>query len=389
MDLSIYFKPIEIYKDQYKEGTIGERVLLNNPDIEFPNLENVNIAIIGVKEDRRALLNKGCAEAPDFVRGFLYQLYYGDFDLKIADLGNILPGSEIKDTYYALSEVISELVKRKIIPVIIGGSQDLTYANYLAYEKLEQTINLLSIDNKLDLGENGDEINPESFLSKIILHQPNYLFNYANLGYQTYFENQKSIDLLSKLHFDAIRLGEVVSNIEETEPVIRNADFVSVDVSCIRQSDAPGNVNAGPNGFYGEQACQLASYAGISDKLSSIGFYEINPQLDRGGQTSHLVAQMIWCFIEAFYQRKSEYPINLKKGYLKYLVTLEDEKENNELVFYKSKRTDRWWMDIPYPPNKGMKYERHHLLPCSYNDYQTACKGEIPDRWWKTYQKLI
>ena len=52
------------------------------------------------------------------------------------------------------------------------------------------------------------------------------------------------------------------------------------------------------------------------------------------------------------------------------------------------KKSDRWWMEIPYPPTKGLKFERHTLLPCSYKDYEMAVNNEIPDRWWQTYQKL-
>jgi len=37
-------------------------------------------------------------------------------------------------------------------------------------------------------------------------------------------------------------------------------------------------------------------YAGMSDKLSSFGIYEINPLFDNHDQTSHLAAQMIWYF---------------------------------------------------------------------------------------------
>ena len=386
MDLSIYFQPVHLDNEEFRLGTLGSQVAFHSSD-GFPELQGIQIAIIGVKEDRRALSNKGCAGAPDVVRGFLYRLFQGDVKVKIADLGNIEPGREVKDTYFALSDVISELILNRIVPVVIGGSQDLTYANYQAYEKLERTVNLAVVDDRFDLGDVDDELNADSFLSKIVLHQPNFLFNYSNIGYQTYFVDSKSLDLMNKLHFDVHRLGDVQVRMDNVEPVVRNADFLSLDVSAIRQSDAPGNVNASPHGLYGEQACQITRYAGLSDKLSSIGFYEVNPTIDKTGQTAHLVAQMIWYFIEGYTQRKREFPVTSKKGYVKYRVVLEEDKY--EIMFYKSRKSDRWWMDVPYPPNQGIKYERHHLVPCAYDDYQIACKEELPDRWWKTYQKLL
>jgi arginase family enzyme len=386
MDLSIYFQPL---KEKFKPGNYESAQLgagIKGFLDEFPDISSADIALIGVCEDRNAIGNKGCSHAPDEVRKHLYKLFPGSFSPNIVDFGNILPGHTIEDTYFALSSAITTLIKKNIVPVIIGGGQDLSYANYTAYQNLEQIVNIVSVDNTFDLGGIDQPIDSRSFLSKIILHQPNYLFNYSNLGYQTYLVDPQALDLMSKLYFDVYRLGFVHANIEEVEPIVRNADMLTFDISSIRMSDAPGNSNAGPNGFYGEEACQIVRYAGLSDKLSSIGFYELNPEFDRNGQTAHLTAQMIWCFIDGFYNRKKDFPVANKSEFLKYRVAIQDNK--HEIVFYKSPKSDRWWMDVPYPPGKNQKYERHHLVPCSYADYQTACKEDMPDRWWQTFQKL-
>jgi formiminoglutamase len=124
----------------------------------------------------------------------------------------------------------------------------------------------------------------------------------------------------------------------------------------------------------------------MNDKLTSVGLYEINPEYDTQGKTSNLAAQMIWCFMDGFYSRKQDFPSRTNPDYVKFHVVLQDEKY--EINFFKSKKTNRWWMEIPYPPSKGLKFERHTLLPCSYKDYELAVNNEIPDRWWQTYQKL-
>jgi hypothetical protein len=192
--------------------------------------------------------------------------------------------------------------------------------------------------------------------------------------------------MMNRLYFDVYRLGQIRDKIEEAEPIIRQSDMISFDISAIKHSDAPANPNASPNGFYAEEACQIMRYAGMNDKLSSIGIYEINPDFDTSGKTSHLAAQMIWCFFDGFYNRKNDFPSRSNPDYLRFHVVLQDEKY--EINFYKSKKSDRWWMEIPYPPQKGLKFERHTLIPCSYKDYELAVNNEIPDRWWQTYQKL-
>ena len=78
------------------------------------------------------------------------------------------------------------MVRQGVIPLIIGGSQDITYANYRGYDDLEQTVNLVSIDSRFDIGSSEEDILSRSFLSKIIMEEPNNLFNYSSIGYQTY-----------------------------------------------------------------------------------------------------------------------------------------------------------------------------------------------------------
>ena len=352
----------------------------------FPDLEGIDIVLIGVLEDRNGSDNAGAHLAADAVRKYLYRLYGGSFAPRIADLGNIAPGHSTEDTYFALRSTLDVLIRRNIVPVIIGGTQDLTYPQFLGYKDLEQTINVVTVDSVFDLGNPDEDITNKSYLGKIILHQPNFLFNYSNIGYQSYLVDQNSLQMMNRLYFDVYRLGQVRDKIEEAEPIIRQADMLSFDISAIKHSDAPAHPFPSPNGFYAEEACQMMRYAGMNDKLSSIGLYEINPKFDDHGKTAHLAAQMIWCFLEGFYNRKNDFPNRTSPDYTRFHVILEDEK--HEINFYKSKKSDRWWMEIPYPPHKDLKFERHTLIPCSYKDYELAVNNEIPDRWWQTYQKL-
>ncbi|MDB5136784.1 MAG: formimidoylglutamase [Mucilaginibacter sp.] len=392
MSLSDFFTPIDLKrimpKNGYYASHLGEKI--EHFSVDFPNLEQkMDIAVIGVQDDRNAINNAGCALAPDHVREKLYQLFEGGYKTKIADLGNIRQGATVTDTYFAVKTVVNELIKKGILPLIIGGGQDITYAQYMAYEDLEQKVDLVLIDPRFDLDEDEHldsiEATSASYLNKIFLHEPNYLFNYSNLGYQTYFSSQESLRVMDKLYFDVHRLGEISGQVAVAEPIIRNANMISFDIGAIRSSDAMGNANATSNGFYGEEACQIARYAGFNDKLSSIGFYEFNPAYDSNGQTATLLAQMIWYFIDGFYNRKRDFPLNPKSQYLIYKTSLKHE--DHEVVFVKSKKSDRWWMQVPYPTGGSMN-ERFHLVPCRYDDYKTAVAGEMPDLWWRTYQKL-
>ena len=362
---------------------LGKTFRIHTLEKGLPDLENVQIAILGVQEDRNSENNFGCGENLHFIRKKLYNLFPGNWNTQIADLGNVLKGNSVTDTYYAVSEIITELLKKNIIPVIIGGGQDLTYVNYRAYDSLEQTVNIAAVDSRFDLGHLDDPLTSQSYLSKIIMQEPNNLFNYSNVGYQTYFNSQDEIQLLDNLFFDAYRLGNA-KELKNIEPVFRNADIVSIDLGSVRQSEAPANNNASPNGFYGEEICAISRYAGLSDKVTSFGVYEYNSKLDNNHQTAHLIAQIIWYFIEGVNFRVKDYPFSGKENYQKFTVLLDDD---DPLTFYKSNKSGRWWIEIKILSDN--KYKRHALIPCTYNDYTEATKQNIPEKWYKAMRKLV
>ena len=362
---------------------IGNKINIHTNSEGFPDLEGAKLAILGVQEDRNSENNFGCGEDLHLVRKKIYELYPGDWSAKIVDLGNVKKGAKVSDTYFAVSEIITLLLKKNIIPIIIGGGQDITYVNYRAYDTLEQSVNITTVDSRFDLGTLEDELTSQSYLSKIIMQEPNNLFNYSNVGYQTYFNSQESIQLLDTLFFDAYRLGNA-KELENIEPAFRNADIVSIDLGAIRQSEAPANNNASPNGFNGEEICAISRYAGLSDKVTSFGIYEYNSKLDVNAQTANLMAQMIWYFIEGVNTRVKDYPFSGKENYQKFTVLLEDD---DPLVFYKSHKTGRWWIEINILSDN--KYKRHALIPCTYKDYTEATRQKIPDRWYKAMQKMM
>lgn len=394
MSLIDFFSPISTQNfcagTHFYNSQLGK--IIQAYETTFPNWDESDdkpdIAIIGVEEERGSRSNAGTKKAPNAVRKHLYNLYQGDYKVRIVDLGNIKAGASIQDTYVAVKTVMEELMKQDILPIIIGGGQDLTYAQYRGYEQLEQRVEVAVIDPRFDLDQDYVEnppLNANTYLNHIILHQPDYLFNLSNLAFQTYLVSKESINMYDKLFFNTMRVGMMTGKLDQAEPLIRAADMLSFDIGAIRASEAPGNAHANPNGLYGDEACQLTRYAGMSDKCSSIGFYEYNPTFDPMEHTGSLVAQMIWCFIDGFYGRKQDTPVIPKSDYIIYRTPLETE--DYELIFAKSKKSDRWWMQVPYFGSRSVN-ERYYWVPCRYEDYQLAVAGEMPDLWWRTHQKL-
>ena len=363
---------------------LGNRITIHSDSISPPELDNVDIAIIGVSEYRNSNNSLGENFSLMEIRKTFYSLFPGNWSLNLVDLGDLKLGNSVSDTYLALESIVSGLLKNNIIPVIVGGSQDLTYANYRSYDFLQKTVNIVNVDSNFDLGDSSKPIKNNSYLGKIILDKPHNLFNYSTLGYQTYFNSQEEIDLMDKLYFEAYRLGELSNNIRYVEPVLRDANIVTLDLKSVRSSELSSKQKFSPNGFSGKEICAISRYAGISNKVSSFGIYEYIPSVEDEA-TEMLIAQILWYFIEGVNCRVMDSNFYNEDDFQKYTVLIDDQ----ELVFLKSVKSSRWWVEIPFLKNSNNKLEEHSLLPCMHQDYVDASNGVIPERWYKAQKKNI
>ena len=377
-----FFTPVKEDLLVTASGKLGSSLKVHTENKAFPDLEGVKIAFFGVLEDRLNEERNGEPFDFDGIRREFYNLYPGNWHLQMADLGDIQRGETVEDTFFAVQSAVNSCLKKGIIPLLLGGSEDIVYAQYRAYDGVEQMVNLVNIDSRFDLGDADKPISNRSYVGRIVVTKPYNLFNYSNLGYQTYFNSQDEIELMDRLFFDAYRLGEVTGDITVVEPVMRDANLVGLDLGAV-SGGAFGNYRLrSPNGFDGREVCALARYAGISDKVSSFGIYEYSSEFNFPA-SNMLVAQILWYFTEGVNFRKNENTISAKKEFIRYQVPIEEE----VLVFYKSPVSGRWWIEIPFISPANNKLKRHTLLPCTQGDYLDACNQIIPERWYKTKRK--
>jgi formiminoglutamase len=388
-EIENYFNKIDFKDIEFEEKNTfqrwGDKMIINREGEPFPKIDaSIEIAIIGVEEDRVSVSNKGCALAPNKIRQYFYPLMPQDTNIKIADLGNIKQGENVNDTYFAICDVMTELLKNHILPILLGGSNDVAIGAYKAYASISQIINIFNLDAKFDVISADDPTTDENFLHEILCAEPNFLFDYTHAAYQSYFVDKNAIKLLDELHFDHIRLGEVQKDLDKIEPFVRDADMVMIDMNCVRQSDSPCGFS--PHGLYGEELCKIVNYAGMSDKLTSIGFFNCNEKKDIDGRSAHIIAHSLYYFIDGYLWRKNDFPYRDQENYYKFNVLITGS--DDAIIFYKSKKSSRWWVEVPCSNEMKDKYLRHYLVPCSYDDYVCATQGEIPNRWLTAYNKM-
>lgn len=351
-----WLHPLSASNDQAEEFYFGTNI--KRYEDVFPDLKSTKIALVGI-DQREA----------DEVRKALYQLNFGFKGLDIADLGNLR-----KQSPEFIIPLLRELLDSQLFPIIIGRDFAQSTAQYKAFNSLQKLISLAIVDEKLRFLP-GHIDRKAYFLNELIEGKDSDLFHLSFIGSQVHFSPQASLDFLDQKYYDYIRLGQAKSNLSELEPFIRDADLLCFNLAALKQSEAPGVVDPSPSGFVVEDACQIMRYAGMSDKLKALGIYGYRSSTDRKNQTAQAVAQMIWYFIDGFYNRKGDFPASTK-GMTEYIV--EFKKLDYQLTFWYSAKSGRWWMQIPVKTQA--KYKRHRLVPCSYNDYIMACQDELPER---------
>ena len=357
---------------------LGKNISIHTQNTGLPELKGLTIALIGLNEHRNSFFHNSSYNVNQFRKVF-YELYPGNWNLSIADLGDLPNGEKVEDTYFAIKEIGVHLKQMNIIPVFIGGSHDLMFPLYEVFQNFKQLVNIVSVDRSFDFSQEDELISGRSYMSKIIMEKPNVLNNYTNIGFQSYYCAEQEKDLMGKLYFDSIRLGQVLNQPALAEPVFRDADVVSFDMKCLSWHAIADPLKGQPNGIDSRTICSLTRYAGISDRVSFLGFFEI-PSTP---MTDQLLAQMIWYLIEGVQLRFDEYPVNTK-DFLKYSVTLSDQ----IMVFYKSDKSNRWWMELTNNSHLNNKTKSTTLLACTEKDYLDAMEDKIPERWYNAVKRI-
>lgn len=384
IDLRLFFNSLE--EELWAECREDISAMFLQLDIHshsFPDWQKADIAFIGLLEERGTLKNVGVSGAADAVRKRFYKLKKSKVPYKVVDLGNLRPAPSLQETYQRIKVVCELLIAENVIPILLGGSNDLMIGQFWAYQGLEQIISIANIDAVVDVDESQNEENKKHLL-QILTHQPNYLFNFSQIGHQGYLSSSGFLEIFEKMYFDVFSVGKIRESILNVEPIIRDADMLAFDLTAIRKADAGASIYAQPFGLSSDEAAQMCWYAGISPKLSSIGFYEYNPQLDTHGHNAQVLAVLIWYFIEGVYHRREVGDFN-SKAFVKYIVPLGENEDVHEIIFYKQLATNQWWLEVPYNAINAEPLK----IACSYQDYlDTVQGGVLPDRWISTHAKM-
>ena len=360
--------------ENYLQGSIFKKLDIHTSSLGLPNLESVNVCVIGVNECRNSFFQSAPQDLNSLRKEF-YKLKFSNWKLSISDLGNLPNGNTVDDTYHALCDICKELLSKKIILVIIGGSNDLIYPIFKSFDSYTDKINIVSIDNQFDLYQESELVSGRTYMNKIIVDDSNSLNDFTNIGYQRHLCSHDELQLMEKLFFEYISLGEISENNMKAEPIMRNSNIVGFDMKSLSFSASFDQTQGSPNGIDPRLACILSKYAGQSNKTNFLGLFE----LSNNKVSSKLYSEIIWYFLDGVDKRIIESNFDDAQTFNKYIV----QTSGRDIIFYKSKISEKWWTLIDTSKNKSSSY-----LPCLESDYLDALNDNIPIRWLKATKRV-
>lgn len=322
-------------------------------------IKEKSIVLLYVSDCRGAKFE---AESQNFfgIRKKIAQLSNGDFNLEICDLGDLISGKTTQDTQYILQEVLAICFNKKTIPIIIGGSVDLSYAMFSALDFYEKNIRYTHITNTISLSNDGDDVSEKNYLSKILSTKDFTISEFNFLGIQRHLLNPETSKLLKEVDFEVVPLATMMDNTSKTEPYFRRADLVTVNCDAIETFDGAFSLRPQVNGLNKREICAYMKEIGLSQNLKSVGIFNYNIY-DANPLHEQLLAQMIWYLLEGIHIQKSH---PKERQTETFVIALDSE----NYTFQRDVFADLWYFGTG---------EIATCMPCTKEDFEQAKKGNL------------
>jgi hypothetical protein len=340
-------------KSSFDIKSDNKHLLVNKVDFSGRELSGTKIVILGI----------GNKEGLMSIRQLLYGLYFG-YEISISDWGDIPESDNDK-----IKDILKILLDNNIFVIIIGNAVDI----------LPVCLDSMADRQNISASIVSPAVVKSDFMDSLMSNRFQNIFNISFLAYQTYLSDPEILSNLSSRYFETLRLGKFREDNRIYEPSLRDSDIFSLDMASVRKTEIADSLYSDLNGLYSEEVCLISRHAGISDNLKIANIF-CHDKIEKNGQKNALIAQITWHIVDGFANRAGEKTLNNVNGIKKILINLEQPTE--QLVFYYSDITNRWWMEI------GKKSDGEpSVISCTEDDYKTACRQDVPLRWLWYQQK--
>jgi len=281
-------------------------------------IEGLQAAMIGVPFDGASVVRTGARHGPDAVRqSFMFYTNFSSLDdramtgFRAADIGDVrVTLTDMAASFEAISAAACGLVARGIVPVTIGGDHWITYPliKGLTDALPGKRVGVIHFDAHHDLRKAhlGAESSGVPFRKALELPGSPIpgknlvqigIAEFANSPQLASYAREAGVSVFPQLAVQRYGMAAIVDQALERASDGTDAIYVSVDIDCIDQSQAPGTAAPNPCGLDSRDVQAALRRIAGNPKVIGFDLVEIAPPFDVQGITGRTCAALVLNFL--------------------------------------------------------------------------------------------
>lgn len=253
----------------------------------------------------------GAAGGPKAIRSALYRLtadprseQFTDLLGRTRDLGDLEISRNLESDQRHLGEALVQYLAQGAFVIVFGGGHETSYGHFQAYARAGQAVEILNWDAHADVRELKDGLGHSgSPFRQAIEHPSGSCRRYTVAGLQPQSVARAHLEYVAG-HGRAVWHEEITrETIAELYRGAAGPTLVSFDLDAVGEAEAPGVSAPSAGGLTSDLWLAAADAAGRSSAVTSADVVELNPAVDRDGQTVRLAALTVWWLLRGRAER--------------------------------------------------------------------------------------
>jgi formimidoylglutamase len=282
-------------------------------------LEGLRAALLGVPFDGASVVRGGSRGGPDAVRlGLVNHTTFSTAEargmegLRAADIGDVqVTLTDMAATFARISDVAAGLVARGVVPITIGGDHSIAYPLIRGVTRAMgagQRLGIMHFDAHHDLraAHLGAESSGVPFRKALeTLPEAVRGQNLVQIGLAEFtnsrqfhdYANQQGITVMPGRGMRHGALLPAVARALEIAAAGTDGIYLSLDIDCIDQAQAPGTAAPNPFGLDLRDVQEALRLIAAHPKVVGMDLVEIAPPFDQDNRTGRAGASLVLSFL--------------------------------------------------------------------------------------------
>jgi formiminoglutamase len=273
------------------------------------------VVMLGFPSDEGVRRNGGrvgAAKGPAAIRSALYRMVpdarsqtFDDLLGRTRDLGDLEVSGDVESDQEHLGDAIAPYLAQGVFVIVLGGGHETSYGHFLGYVRGGRAVEILNWDAHPDVRElKQGKAHSGSPFRQALEDRSDTCRGYTVAGLAPHAVSRAHLEFVGK-HGRALWRDEVTREaVADLYRRVAEPTLVSFDLDAVAEAEAPGVSAPNPGGLPSELWLAAAYGAGRSPAVTSADVVELNPALDRDGQTARLAALTVWWLLRGHTERR-------------------------------------------------------------------------------------